>query len=156
MGLAEGRFSAVTVPWSRPACSQPCRWWTMPASRPASCSGRAPFLRAEVAAAIRTAPRHPRHPRRKEQRAPVEAKIVDIASALSTACLGSQRATWAVQGGWAAPLPRCAKPRGSGRPSRVAEGAGRTPDPAAGRRTSPAPRFWAPQAPPAGPSGASW
>ena len=36
------------------------------------------------------------------------------------------------------------------------EGAGRTPDPAAGRRTSPAPRFWAPQAPPAGPSGASW
>ena len=33
-GLAEGCFSAVTVPWSRPACSQPCRWWTMPASRP--------------------------------------------------------------------------------------------------------------------------
>ena len=35
-GLAEGCFSAVTVPWSRPACSQPCRWWTMPASRPAA------------------------------------------------------------------------------------------------------------------------
>merc|ERR1712086_605328 len=59
-----------------------------------------------------------------------QAKIVDIASALSTARLGLQRAAWAVQGGWAAPLPRCAKPRGSGRPSRVAEGAGRTPDPA--------------------------
>ena len=55
----------------------------------------------------------------------------------------------------AAPLPPCAKPRGSGRPSRVAERAGRTPNPAAGWRTSPAPRFWA-QAPPAGPSGASW
>ena len=38
-----------------------------------SCSGRAPFLRAEVAAAIRTAPRHPRHHRRRVHRVPAEA-----------------------------------------------------------------------------------
>ena len=53
-----------------------------------------------------------------------QVKIVDIVSALSTAGLGSQRPAWAVQGGWAVLLPRCAKSRGSGRPLRVANGGG--------------------------------